>query len=132
MIDIVNQVSKLLVPSDVICIETPFMGKGNFVLQQGALGYMLRGAIREKGLNYIDVAPSQLKKFISGSHLCKKEGLILPLYKKYGYEHQDDNVRDAFGLAQIAKSVRTGVYLDAKQGEVVKRVLANVNSKKQP
>lgn len=131
LVDISYQVSSFLIPTDLICIESPsYASKGQYALQQGALAFMLRAAIEEKSLTYIDVAPSQLKKFVTGSHLCKKEGFILPLYKLYGYENNDDNIRDAYGLAQIARSVRTGIYLNAKQREVMEKVLKDDKPKR--
>lgn len=125
--DIVTQVigwvSERYCDQDVVCIESPsFASRGNYVAQQGALGYMMRVEMTRKGIDYIDAAPSQLKKFISGNAVEKKENLILPLYLKYGFEHKDDNVRDAFGLAQIARSAALNLWLDEKQREVITKI----------
>lgn len=129
--DIVSQVTRWITErycnGDLICIESPsFASRGNYVAQQGALGYMMRVEMTRKGIAYIDAAPTQLKKFISGNAVEKKENLILPLFLKYGFQHKDDNVRDAFGLAQIARSFKTGNCLDSKQEEVIKKISGEV------
>ncbi|WP_052000945.1 hypothetical protein [Gracilibacillus halophilus] len=46
-----------------------------------------------------------MKKFITGDGNASKDNLILPLYKKFKYEHDSDNVRDAYVLAQIGRYI---------------------------
>lgn len=127
--DVVSKVTSELEYEDVICIESISYGsKGAFAAQMCGLGFMLRAEILKRGMKYINAAPTQLKKFVTGNHQAKKEALILPLYKKYGYENSDDNIRDAFGLAQIARAVRMGTFLDKKQEEVVRKVLQSAQA----
>lgn len=126
---IAHEVVNDLRHDDLVCIESISYGsKGSYAIQQGALGIMIRANMQNECIKYIDAAPTQLKKFISGNHQAKKEALILPLYKKYGYENDDDNIRDAFGLAQIARAVRMGTFLDKKQEEVVRKVLQSAKA----
>lgn len=54
------------------------------------------------------VQTTGLKKFVTGSGAAKKSGMMLAVYKKWGFETNDDNLADAFGLAQIALAVSTG------------------------
>lgn len=120
---VINWIFDRYCDGDLVCIESPsFASRGNYVAQQSALGYMMRVEMTRKGIDYINAAPTQLKKFISGNAVEKKENLILPLYLKYGFEHKDDNVRDAFGLAQIARSVSLNIWLDEKQREVIAKI----------
>lgn len=108
---------------DLVCIESPAFGsKGRYALQQGTIGTMLRIGMKNNSILWVDAAPTQLKKYICGNHRAKKTDLIEPLKEKYGFTHSDDNVRDAFGLAQIARSLNTGVCLDLKQEEVILKI----------
>lgn len=127
--DLVEQIVIELNHDDVICIESlSIASKGSFANQMCGLQYMLRSKILGMGMTYINAAPTQLKKFVTGHHQAKKEAFILPLFKNYGYENSDDNIRDAYGLAQIARSVRTGVFANKKQEEVVRKVLQSAKA----
>jgi crossover junction endodeoxyribonuclease RuvC len=86
-----------------ICIEGPsFSSNGKFVLQMGALHYYLRLFLYEKGIEYKIVTPNELKKFVCGNGRAKKDLMLMKTFKKWGIEFEDDNLCDAYGLAQIA------------------------------
>lgn len=97
--------SQLNFETDIVAIEGfSFGSKGQGTDFQYGIGWIVRLMLFNENKQYIDVPPTVLKKFISGRGNAKKEDLILPLYKKWGYEHKSDNVRDAYGLARIAYS----------------------------
>lgn len=48
------------------------------------------------------VEPTKLKKYITGKGNCRKDLILLNVYKKYGVEFDDDNLADAFVLAMMA------------------------------
>lgn len=97
--------SKLNFKTDVIAIEGfSFGSKGQGVDFQYGIGWIVRLMLFNQNKQYFDVPPTVVKKFVSGKGNAKKEALILPLYKKWGYEHDSDNVRDAYILARIAYS----------------------------
>lgn len=56
--------------------------------------------------NFIDmleiIEPTKLKKFITGKGQCKKELMLLNVYKKFGEEFDNDNLADSYGLARMA------------------------------
>ncbi|MNT79748.1 hypothetical protein D3C72_2191240 [compost metagenome] len=56
--------------------------------------------------------------------------MVLPIYKHWRFEHESDNVRDAFVLAQIARSVRMGTFITKYQQEVIKAILTPNATKK--
>jgi crossover junction endodeoxyribonuclease RuvC len=86
-----------------VCIEGPsFSSNGAFILQMGALHYYLRIFLLKKDIKFTIVAPSALKKFVSGDGRAKKDLMLLKVYKKWGVEFEDDNLADAYGLAQYA------------------------------
>jgi len=87
----------------VVYIEGPsFSSQGSFVLQMGALHYFLRIFFRKNNINYKVITPGNLKKFVTGKGQCKKELILLKTYKKWGIEFSDNNLADAYGLAQMA------------------------------
>ena len=65
------------------------------------LGAMARHACIYSQVPFIDVAPPTLKKFVTGSGAAKKDQMRLAVYKKWDYEHDSDNVVDAYALARL-------------------------------
>lgn len=117
--NIVNQLQE----SDIICIEGFSYGsKGRGISFQFGLGHAIRNAMFENGAKYIVVSPGQLKKFATGKGNTSKDNMILPIYKRWGYEHDSDNVRDAFVLAHIARAIHGHGELVKYQKEVIKEL----------
>lgn len=86
-----------------VYIEGPsYASKGSFVLQMGALHYIIRLMLKIKNINYKIIAPGTLKKFVTGSGRAKKDLMLLKVYKKWGVEFDDDNLADAYSLARLA------------------------------
>lgn len=99
-----------------IAIETfAYSAKGKFVAQMYGLGWILRDVLTE----YVDVTPSALKKFVSGKGTMAKDVLGIEIYKRWGFEHPSDNVRDAYVLAQIVRAMHEPVKLTKFQQEVI-------------
>jgi len=48
------------------------------------------------------VPPTTLKKFITGKGQCKKNLMLLNVFKKFGETFDDDNLADAYSLARLA------------------------------
>ncbi|WP_199427088.1 crossover junction endodeoxyribonuclease RuvC [Thermaerobacillus caldiproteolyticus] len=112
--DIAKKVRKYITEHDVICIEGfSYNSKGSAVSVQYGIGWILRSELIRAGLNYHDVPPSSVKKFATGKGNVKKDEMVLPIYKRWGFEHSSDNVRDAFVLAQMARAL-------CEQGELTK------------
>jgi hypothetical protein len=68
------------------------------------------------------VAPTSLKKFVTGSGTAKKNEILLGVYKKYGVEFTDDNAADSYGLAQIAKAIHTSTTKFKYEDEVLEKL----------
>ena len=120
MIDLTEQVLSHLEKDDVIAIEGFSYGsRGKGIAFQFGYGYSVQIALYTNDFNYLIVTPSQVKKFATGKGNASKDNMILPIFKKWGYEHESDNVRDAFVLAQIARATKTSVELTKYQKEVI-------------
>lgn len=87
----------------MIYIEGPSFGStGQFVLQMGALHFIIRLLFFENKMPYSIKTPGDIKKFVSGKGNAKKDLMLLKVYKKWGVEFEDDNICDAYSLARLA------------------------------
>lgn len=123
MMTLVENVVSELQENDVICIEGFSYGsRGKGISFQFGLGHALRIEMFKQKHNYIDVAPSQVKKFATGKGNTSKDNMILPIYKKWNYENDSDNIRDAYVLAQIARAISGHGELVKYQKEIAKEL----------
>lgn len=120
MVTLIDEIMAHLGPDDVVCIESPAMhAQGRAVGFMWGLAHGVRTAMFRRGWKYIDVSPSQVKKFATGKGNAKKDDMVLPIYKRWGFEHPSDNVRDAFVLAHIARAVNDAEYSDSLKVETL-------------
>lgn len=123
--DIAKQILLNLSEGDIICIEGFSYGsKGKGVSTQYGIGWLIRAELIRNGYTYIDIPPTSVKKFATGKGNTKKDEMVLPIYKKWGFEHSSDNVRDAYVLAQMAKAIVNPSNLTEYQKEALKKVIA--------
>lgn len=96
-------------PGLVIIEGIAFMAKNTTALAQLAgLNYLVRGMLYEEGIDFLVVAPSSLKKFITGKGNVQKDVMMLETYKQYGLSLLDDNVVDAHALARVGLALKGG------------------------
>lgn len=98
-----------------ICIEG-YSNASKFGREQaGELGAIVKLAVYDYFDRFDDghgdlryptiVQPSLLKKFVTNNGAAKKNNMLLAVYKKWGFETSDDNLADAFSLAQVARAL---------------------------
>lgn len=104
MYTLIYEIARHLQPDDVICIEG-FGFASQQAIQLGGIGWGIRMALFRRGMSYTEVSPAAVKKFATGKGNTKKDEMVLPIYRKWGFEHSSDNVRDAFVLAKIAEEL---------------------------
>jgi len=95
--------------TDLIVIEGFSYGsKGRAVFDIAYLGWRIREELErlrvQNGIPWLDVPPAQLKKFATGKGTANKEVIMQQVYKRWGVEASDNNVADAFVLAQIGQA----------------------------
>jgi crossover junction endodeoxyribonuclease RuvC len=121
--DLAKQIINQLWFNDIITIEGFSYGsKGKGVSTQYGIGWLIRAELIRNGYTYTEVSPSALKKFATGKGNEKKDNMVIPIYKKWGFESPSDNVRDAYVLSQIAKSLNDEEGLTGYQKDVMKKV----------
>lgn len=95
--------------SIVIALEGFSYGsKGRSVFDIGYLGWRIRELLINMEssfkIKWLLVPPSNLKKYASGKGNCKKEIVIMNVFKRWNQEFEDNNQADAYVLARVAKS----------------------------
>lgn len=115
---------------DIVAIENlAFMARNTTALTQLAgLSYLVREMLYNKGINFLMVAPTSLKKFITQKGNSDKSLMMMTVYKDYGFESLDDNVCDSFALAVLSAAVMGGPVkpLFVAQLEVVELIKLQV------
>ncbi|WP_312093746.1 hypothetical protein [Niallia sp.] len=112
IVDVMDHIHK----DDIIAIEG-FGFASQQAIQNGGIGWGIRMALDARKINYIEVAPNALKKYVgvtgwtgeagnkkrlSGPE--KKKAVKQAVIEHFNYSHKSDNVIDAYVLAQIALS----------------------------
>jgi crossover junction endodeoxyribonuclease RuvC len=69
------------------------------------------------------VGTGQLKIFVTNRGTSKKNEMLLGVYKKWGYETRDDNLADAYGLAQVARSLHLDVTTSQYERDVIEKLI---------
>lgn len=77
----------------------------------GELGGMVKLTLLEYNIYPLIVAPSMLKKYVTGKGTgIQKNQMLLNIYKKWGIEFTDDNAADAYALAKLASGASETAY----------------------
>lgn len=93
---------------DLVVIEgLAFMARNTHSLVQLAgLNYLIRALLNQFEWPFIIVAPTTLKKFITGKGNSDKNIVMMNIYRDYSQEFIDDNVADAFALAAFGMALK--------------------------
>lgn len=92
--------------TDKVLIEGFSYGsRGAGVSKMYGIGWMFRIMLEQEKFKWGEVAPTIVKKFGSGKGSAKKEDLILPVYKKWGFESNNNDITDAYIIARMMWSM---------------------------
>ncbi|WP_225442777.1 hypothetical protein [Paenibacillus lycopersici] len=122
LISLIDAITALVLPGDIVCIEDFAYAKGHRMALLGGIGWGIRTILRRRGIQYHEVATGQLKNFAGAKGNCGKEDLIIPIYDLWGFRNGSDNVRDAFILAQICRSLYEPGKLYKYQQDVLTKI----------
>lgn len=115
---------------DIVCIEG-FGFASQQAIQLGGIGWGIRMALYRCNIPFIEASPSQLKKFATGKGNTPKDGMAVPIFKRWGFEHKSNNVTDAFVLAQIALTLKSDMAIQITQSQSeVQQAIKNPPEKK--
>ena len=112
-------------PADLVVLEgLAFMARNTrSIVQLAGLHFMVRDWLYRSKCSFIVVAPTTLKKFITGKGNSPKDTMMMETYKRYGMTLTNNNICDAFCLAKCGESLldksHKPVKLTKPQQEVV-------------
>ena len=87
----------------IICLEgLSFASHGQATLDLAGLNLFVRTCLYKDSKKFYVIAPTSLKKYITGTGKAKKELMLLKVYKKFGVEFDNNNLADAYSLSQYA------------------------------
>ena len=104
LIEIRHKVSETIdkYQPELICIEGySFGSRGRALFQIGELGGLIRVLLHKTGIKWLEITPSQVKKFAAGVGNCGKDIIMQQVYKRWGMEFKTSDEADAFVLAKI-------------------------------
>ncbi len=130
MITLIQEVVSHIQPNDFICIEGfPFATQR--AIFAGGLHHGIRNELYKRNVPYYEVAPNAVKKFVGVTGWIgepgnkkrltgkqKKIAVMDAVIEHFGFYHENDNIVDAYILAQIAKSLCTGAVKTGCQADV--------------
>lgn len=101
--EIKESIWKYFNKESIIYVEgLSFLSRGRSILDLAGLHYYIRTNLYLSGYDYKPIPPTVIKKFITGKGNCKKELMLLKVYKKFGIEFDNNNLCDAYSLARFA------------------------------
>jgi crossover junction endodeoxyribonuclease RuvC len=93
------------------------------VFELGEVGAIVKMVLYDANIPFVVVPPASLKKYVSGEGSATKEQMRAAVLKKWGMDFPQDDVCDAFGLAQVARSLRLNKGATRAELEVMKHLM---------
>ncbi len=125
--EIVSRVMAIADHAETLLFEDLSFGSNDPSAQERAgLAYLIRHRLWKEGQSFFLVAPSRLKKFVTGKGNAKKELMMLEVFKRFGHSPADNNAADAIGLAYIGMAL-SGAWTPTMQQQA--EVLADIRKK---
>jgi crossover junction endodeoxyribonuclease RuvC len=129
---IYSQVRELCRGAELVVVEGLSFGSNMPSAQERAgLWFMVARALWKAGIRRQSVAPTQLKKFVTGKGSAEKSLVLREVFRRWNIVAEEDNQADAAVLVRIGL-VLTGVTAaeTEPQREVITAILAGGKSKK--
>jgi len=115
-VHIANEVfSRMLVDAEdkidvgLVCIEDYYVPMSSKQMGSAVklieLGSHIRERMYAKGIPFVVIQPTRLKKWVTGKGNSPKSMMLKEMYKKFGKDYADDNQADAAGLARMARHI---------------------------
>ena len=101
---------------DLIVIEGLSYGSKNTtsLCQLAKLNFSIEIYCHQMGHHYLIIAPTHLKKFVTGKGNAKKEVMLMKILKRYGLEFENNNLADAYALCRLGEDYLSSCKSDFK------------------
>jgi hypothetical protein len=80
-----------------------FSAKGSSGISLGELGGVVRMALFDGNIKFVEVTPTQVKKFVTGAGNSPKNIMLKEMLRRFDEDLTDDNIADATALAYIGR-----------------------------
>lgn len=98
-----RRVLDLVDGSDLVVLEGySFGSKGRAVFDIAELGGVIRMTLHDLGFEWVEIAPSTVKKFATGRGNAPKEEVLVAAVQRLDYDGHDNNEADALWLLEAA------------------------------
>jgi crossover junction endodeoxyribonuclease RuvC len=116
-------VGELARGAELVTMEDFSYGSVGHQHEIGGMGFMVRHRLWKMGIPYVPVAPSRLKKFITGHGNAKKNEIMREVWRRWDHNAATDDCADAIGLCYLGLAL-TGCWRPtiAAQGEVLRDI----------
>lgn len=105
---------------DLVVMQDYFVGKNcQTVIQLSVLGTIVRYKMLKNGYSYLTVAPTQIKKYSTGSGTAHKDNMLKVVFKNYGLDTESNNIADACAIAYLGNTYLE--YVQKGQKEKLKK-----------
>jgi len=123
MVELSHAIWGAIDTGDEIALEGFSYGsKGRGVDFQYGLGWIVRSKLYEWGYEGVEVAPTQVKQFTGAKGNAKKSSVMIEAFKRWGFQHESDNVVDAYVLAQMCRLYHIGGDMPKFQQDILEKV----------
>lgn len=120
---VVDRVHQITEHADLTVIENyAFGAKGSALTGLHELGGIVRFALWEDGRRYVDIPPTSLKKFATGSGNAGKAEVIAAAIRKLAYAGHNDNEADAKWLLEMAVAQYGAGGSNESQRDALKKI----------
>jgi crossover junction endodeoxyribonuclease RuvC len=119
---ILDSVWNLTEHADLVVIENYAFDRPNQAHQIGELGGIIRFTLWEAGKLYVEIAPSSMKKFATGTGNASKDEVLVAAVKKLGYQGFSKDQADALWLLDMAIAHYEKRACTAKQVEAIEKI----------
>jgi Holliday junction resolvasome RuvABC endonuclease subunit len=103
-------------------IEGYSMESVNRSFDLGELGGVVRLVLHDAGIPFVVVAPKTLKLFVASDGAADKQKMREAVLKKWAVDLPQNDVCDAYGLAQLARSFHLNTGSNRTELEVLKKL----------
>jgi len=113
--------------ADLVVLEgLAFGAKGNAMLDLAGLAAVIRLALHDAGVPFVDVPPACLKLFATGKGNADKNAVLAEAIRKLGYAGSNHNESDALWLLSMAEMWYVGGVGADRSNEAQRRAMAKI------
>lgn len=107
-------------PDMVLFEGYAYAAKGAPIVQAEITG-VLKYFLTQLKYEFVEVAPSLLKRFVTGRGNAGKDEMMMHVFKRWKHESKSNNTADAYGLAAFGLGLHATIPLIKPQLEAIKR-----------